>query len=347
MAKKTGKNKAEKLDYAALRRELKADGPGRLYLLYGREDYLREDFLRGLRALCLPEGDDGFAYHRFDAAQPDLRALAEAVNSLPFTTERTLVEVRGFDLNRCRDAEASELERIVSDIPDYCTLVFVLSSDYEPDMRLKAAKLLCRLGRAVDFTPQGQDQLMNWIRKRFAALDKDVGPEACAALIMTSGELMNGLIPEIAKIAAGTPGREVTAEDVERLASPIPEAQVFKLADCLADGDYDGAARQLHELLSAGEEPIMALAVIGMQMRRLYTARAAIEDGLGREFVEKNCGVRYSFALDKLMNTARRLDIGYLASAVELCAEADYAMKSSPVDDGELLRELLIRLAVS
>ena len=86
MAKKTGKNKAEKLDYAALRRELKADGPWRLYLLYGREDYLREDFLRGLRALCLPEGDDGFAYHRFDAAQPDLRALAEAVNSLPFTT---------------------------------------------------------------------------------------------------------------------------------------------------------------------------------------------------------------------------------------------------------------------
>lgn len=172
-----------------------------------------------MRALCLPEGDDGFAYHRFDAAQPDLRALAEAVNSLPFTTERTLVEVRGFDLNRCRDSEASELERIVSDIPDYCTLVFVLSSDYEPDMRLKAAKLLCRLGRAVDFTPQGQGQLMNWIRKRFAALDKDVGPEACAALIMTSGELMNGLIPEIAKLASGTEGEEVTAADVRRLAS--------------------------------------------------------------------------------------------------------------------------------
>lgn len=347
MAKKTSKReRAEKLDYAALRRELRANGPGRLYLLYGREDYLREDFLREIRALCLPEGDDGFAYHRFDSAQPDLRALAEAVNSLPFTTERTLVEVRGFDLNRCREAEAEELGKIVSDIPEYCTLVFVLDAGYEPDMRLKAAKALVKAGKAVEFTAQSQGQLVNWIRKRFAALDKDIGPEASAALIMTSGELMSGLIPEIAKVAAGTEAGEVTAADVERLASPIPEAQVFKLADCLADGDYDGAASLLGELLAAGEEPIMAVAVIGMQMRRLYTARAAIEDGLGRGFVEKNCGIKYSFALDRLMNTARRLSIGYLAGAVELCAETDYAMKSSSTDDGELLRELLIRLAV-
>ncbi len=48
MAKKRGKDE-EKLNYSAAVRELKADGPKRLYLLWGPEDYLREQYL----AICV------------------------------------------------------------------------------------------------------------------------------------------------------------------------------------------------------------------------------------------------------------------------------------------------------
>ena len=202
-------------------------------------------------------------------------------------------------------------------------------------------------GKAACFTPQGQGQLTNWIQKRFAALGKRIGPEACMELVFTSGELMNGLIPEIAKLASGTEGEEVTAADVRRLASPIPEAQAFKLADCLAARDFNGAARLLSELLASDAEPIAALAAIGGNMRRLYAARVAIDEGLGREFVEKLYNIRYSRITDELMSAARRLTRAYLARAVELCAETDYRMKSSPAGDRELLAELLIRLSAA
>ena len=42
MAKAKGKKKTEVLDYGAQVRSLREQGPGRLYLLWGREDYLRE-----------------------------------------------------------------------------------------------------------------------------------------------------------------------------------------------------------------------------------------------------------------------------------------------------------------
>ena len=42
MAKFRDKNT---LDYAALKKELKTDGPGNLYLLWGPEDYLIADFV--------------------------------------------------------------------------------------------------------------------------------------------------------------------------------------------------------------------------------------------------------------------------------------------------------------
>ena len=346
MAKKAKSEKQERwLDYFALRRELRAEGPARLYLLFGQEDYLREDFLRERREACLPDGDDGFSYHRFDAAQPGMRAVEEAVNALPFTTERTLVELRGFDLNRCRDSEGEELVKIAEDIPDYCTVAIVLDAGYEPDMRLKTVKAIVKAAKAAKFSPQGQGQLVQWIQKRFSALGKRISPDACTELVMTSGELMGGLIPEIGKIAAGTAGDTVTAEDVRRLASPIPEAQAFKIADCLAARDFDGAARLLSELLASDMEPIAALAAIGGNMRRLYAARVAKDGGLGREFVEKLYNIRFRSIGDSLMNTARRLPREYLARAVELCAEMDYKMKSSPYGDRELLSELLIRLS--
>ena len=211
MAKRQKKSKPDnRLNYGEVSRELKSGGPARLYLLYGREDYLREAFLGELKALCLPEGEDDFSYHRLDGKNLDMRELSDAVNALPFLTERTLTEVRGYDFARCRDAEAASLERLISDIPDCCTLVFVQDTDFEPDQRTKIIKAVAKYGKLIDFTSQGQGPLVQWIRKRFAALGKNATPDACLTLIYLSGELMNGLIPEIEKIAAGTAGELVT-----------------------------------------------------------------------------------------------------------------------------------------
>ena len=81
MAKAKGKKKTEVLDYGAQVRSLREQGPGRLYLLWGREDYLREQYLLELKKLCLPGGEDDFSYHRFDGAELDFQALADAVDA--------------------------------------------------------------------------------------------------------------------------------------------------------------------------------------------------------------------------------------------------------------------------
>ena len=51
MAKRQKKSKPDnRLNYGEVSRELKSGGPARLYLLYGREDYLREAFLGELKS---------------------------------------------------------------------------------------------------------------------------------------------------------------------------------------------------------------------------------------------------------------------------------------------------------
>ncbi len=343
MAKKSTKDE-KKLSYGQELRLLRDEGPKRLYLLYGPEDYLREQFLLTLKKLCLPGGEDEFSYKRIDGPELDVNELAGAIDAVPFMTERSFVEVRGADINRVKDADAAV--KLLGDIPDYCTVAFVQSAQYEPDGRLKLIKAIRANGHDMKFTPQSQGQLADWITRRFAAAGKSIGAEAVQRLIFISGDLMSRLIPEIEKVAAYAQGERVTADDVEAVASHIPEAVVFSLTDHIAARHYESAAQTLAELLAdKNNEPIMLLALLGAQMRKLYAARLAQENGLGMKYIMDTCGIKYEFLAKNLAASARGFTLPQLRRAVELCTEADYMMKSSSQDDDELLKEVVMRIA--
>ncbi|MDR1131544.1 MAG: DNA polymerase III subunit delta [Oscillospiraceae bacterium] len=336
---------AQKTDYGAVLRELKEKGPGRLYLLWGAEAYLRASFFDEIKRQCLAAGDTEFNHHRLGGAGLTMQRLAEAVDSVPFMGERTLIELRDFELNALKEDDAERFKSIVSDIPEYATLVLLMPPGADPDGRLSTVKRVKKLGKAIEFTTQPQGLLIAWITRRFSALGKQIGRAECERLIFVSGELMLRLIPEIEKIAGYAKGGRVTAEDIENAASRIPEASVFEMTDRLSERNFDKAAALLAELLASGEHPIKTLAMIGFQLRRLYTARIALDNGLGREFVMESHGISYPFLADKLLKAAAGFTKDGLKKAVALCAESDYRMKSASEDDETILKELLLRLA--
>ena len=343
MAKQSRRDEG-KLNYSAEIRELKERGPGRLYFLWGPEDYLREQYLLTLKKLCLPEGEDGFSYKRLNGPELDVRALQQAVDAIPFMSERSFVELRGVDLNKL--AEPDACLKVLGDIPDYCTVAFVQSAAFEPDGRLKLTKGLRSLAREIKFTPQTQGMLTDWIVRRFAAAGKSVELAAAQRLIFISGDLMSRLIPEIEKVAAYAREERVTVADVEAVASHIPEADIFEMTEMIAQRKTNSALSILAELMADREnEPIAVLAVLGGQMRRLYAARLAIEQQLGGKYVMEVCALKYDFIANKLLNAARGFSLEQLRSAVELCCEMDYRMKSASGDPRELLKETVLRIA--
>lgn len=339
------KKSRERTDYGALVKNLKEGGPRRLYFLYGEEDYLRERFFEELKSSCL--GNDGadFNHHRLKGEKLDISALEQAIDSMPFMGERCLVEIRDFSVGEFREEQTEKLKLALGDIPDYTTVVLLAPAGTEPDGRLSLTRFLKKQGEAIEFTTQSQNQLSGWVRRRFASLGKEIGPMAIDRLIFLSGSLMAGLIPEIEKIAGFVPGKEVTAEDVEALALHIPEARVFEMTDCLARKQYDGAAALLAELLASGEHPVKTLALIGFQFRRLYAGRVALDTGRGAEYIRELYGMS-PYAADRLMDAARGFSAKSLQRALELCAESDFRMKSSSAEDEDILKELLLALAV-
>ena len=324
---------------------LKAEGPQRLYVLWGQEDYLREQFLAQVKNACLPDGGDDFSLHRFDGANLDLNKLADAVDAMPFLSDRSFIEVRGYDTNKAPEEDASKLTALISDLPDYCTLAFVMAPDFAPDGRLKLTKALKKHGKVLQFAQQESTALIGWVSRRFAAHEKRITRADAEYLIEITGGLMNRMIPEIEKIASYAKDEVVTRADIDAVTEKTPDAVVFEMTDLLAQGDRDGAMATLAELLAMKDaEPIAILAAIGGQMRRLYAAKICAQQRVGTQDAMALCDVRYEFLVQKLQRSARRFSLESLARSVELCAETDYAMKHTGEDDLLLLEDTLLKI---
>ncbi|MBE7017346.1 MAG: DNA polymerase III subunit delta [Ruminococcaceae bacterium] len=327
-------------------KQLKEYGPERLYLLYGQEDYLRERFVDELKKICAAD-DSGFNYKRLDGPSINISEFSEAVDSVPFFSERSFVEIRGFDINRCKDSECDKFKAIISDIPEYCTVAVIVNSDYEMDGRLAAVKALKKYAKAIEFTEQGQDALIKWIGNRFSALGKSISRSDAEYLSFVSGTLMNRLIPEIEKISAYVNGNIISRVDIDAAAHRIPEADIFEMVDQLSRGNMDAAAKLLSDLMSDKDNsPIYLLAIFSQQFRKIYSYKLGQNRGLSRVALMELCGVRYDFHFNKLSIQAKNYSLSSAAKLVELCTEFDYLMKSGG-DNEELMKDLLLRVAVA
>ena len=335
--------KQNSFDYTAEIKTLRSQPPRSLYLLYGEEDYLRDRYLEALKSVCIPEGESGFSYKRFDGPSVDASDLGKAMDVMPFLSERTFIELRNVDINKTGDTD--QLIAALSSIPEYCTVCFVQDASYETDGRIRFVKFLKDKGKALEFTSQDQTKLFNWIKRRFEALGKEIDSGTIQRLVFISGDLMNMLIPEIEKIAAYAKGRKILPADVEAVASHIPEADVFEMVNLISDKKYDPALHLLSELLRNKENtPIAILSTLSFQLRRLYGVKLALAEGKRSREIKDILNIRYDFIADKLVSSAGKFTASQLGKSLRICAETEYAMKTTGGDDLELLKTLFVKL---
>lgn len=258
--------------------------------------------------------------------------------------EHTLVTVTDMDLFKLDERSREQLIDLLGDFPEYCTLVFIYDLiPYKRDGKMK--KLTAALDRAaveVEFCQQERDQLLRWLKRRFAALGHDIDSAAADHLLFTCGTLMTELVPEIEKIGAYAKGQRVTIEDINAVADPVLDARIFDMTNCITAGKYDEAAGVLSELLRMQTEPIAILAAIGKELRRLYTARMALDGGKDRFWLKQLWNMSSDYPAKLLLQAARRVDRGWCRRAVQQCQTLDRRMKSERNMDSEAELKLFL-----
>lgn len=334
--------------YRQLKKDLSAGTIGSLYLFHGEEAYLRDYYLDQMKGKLIPPGMESFNYHLLPGKSLTVQKLAETVDALPMMSPRTMLVVNDYDLFKAPEGERTLMAQLLEDLPDYCCLVFVYDTvAYKSDARMKKlAGAIKSCGQVVQFARQAQNDLIDWIGRRFRALGHEIDTADAQYLIFLCGDLMNGLISEIGKIGAFAKNRRVTREDIDTVAIPVIDAVVFQMTEALTRKQFDKAFSVLNDLLRLQQAPIMILAVLGKHLRQLYSARIALETGKGSRWLMDLWGMRSTYPADKLMEAARRHGLDWCKHAMARCAETDLAMKSvSGADAKELLIALMLELS--
>ena len=329
-----------------LKKSLKENTLGTLYLLHGEEAYLRDFYLGEIKKRILTPGLEEFNLHTIQGKGATPRASSGPVECLPRMGGRTMVLVTASALFKAPAEHRDALAALFAELPEYVCLVFVYDLiEYKPDARTKLAQALKAHGLTVPFPHQDQGDLVDWICRRFRALDHDIDSEQAKYLIFLCGDLMNTLAGEIAKIGAYAKHTRITRQDIDAVAVPQLDARVFQMTDAVLHRDFDRAARVLGELLGQQEAPIMILAVLGKQLRQLYTARLGFEARKSSQYLVELWGMKTSYPAKKLMDAAAHFDLNWCRRAVSRAAQTDLAMKSTGGDAAELLTGFLLELA--
>ena len=340
--KKGEKNTA----YDKLRRDVEQGTLEKFYLFHGEESYLKEYYKERIVSLVGGEGFQQFNQTVLDGDSVTLDDLVDSVESLPVMSEKKLVLIRDLNLSRPPAGLKEQLPEILENLPDgLCMILYFDALEYKPDKRLKTWQAALGAGQVVEFSKAPPEELFPWIKRRFAAVGKDIDTGECEYLTFVCGSLMTNLASEIDKIAAGTVEKRITRQTIDQLASRALEAQIYQLTNCISSGNTQEAIRTLRDLLALKFEPVMLAGAIGKQVQKLYGAKLARQAGLGESALMELFHMRSSYAAKLLFQAAGKRSLPWLRRALLLCDQADKELKSNTPDDARVLELLLLRMA--
>lgn len=164
---------------------------GGAFLLFGTESYLKEFYSSKLKDKAVSPDFADFNYHFFDGASCTLEDIEQAVEAFPMMSSNTCVFVKDMAVDSLDEDSYEKLEKIVGDVPDYCTLIFYIG---KADSLKKTAKAK-RQSRSLQNTVMQSSST----KRPLMSLQKCLSARRRSAILCSASET-----PNILSLASGT-----------------------------------------------------------------------------------------------------------------------------------------------
>ena len=303
-----------------------------------------ERYLEKLRKLLIPDGLEEFNHRRFEGRSLTAAAIVDAIDMLPVFSDRTLIEVRDYDLFKAAESERKLLISYLLDIPEYVCLIFIFDTiEYKPDKRLKDSKDILKNAHEVEFALQDGEKITRWVYKHVKEGGKAISLNDAEYLAFITGGQMTALNTEIEKLCSYAVGDVITKQDIDACVIPVPDAVTYKLANAIIAGNSTLATTMLSDLMRMREPAHKILYTLASTMRQLLWARLCLDSGKNTRYLTENFAFKYEFQARNLMADAQKIDTEICRKAVLLCSNAALSMNSGS-DPEASLAELIAAL---
>ena len=310
------------------------------YLLYGKEAFLKREFIEKLRADLFPKNQDlELGFRRFEAPGDSLGALIDFVGSPSFFCTKKLAVFSGID-----DLESEDKERLL----DYTAhvlpgAVLVLVSE---ESNVKKDNFLRRLSEKAKPTPchlPFDKDLPQWVEGRVRRSGKTIERDAAALLIERVGKDAASLQSAIEQLAVYTHKEtRISLKDAEALLGRSVQADVFGLIDALLEKKIRSALEMLETLLKDGARIYEIVGAFSGQLERLGRVRALMEEGFPQETIAEELRIHPFFA-GKIFKQAERISKARLQKILKHLLTCDEAVKTGQLGERLALQHFILK----
>ncbi len=350
---------------APLKDALKASGtPGGAWLLCGPESYLSEYYRSLLRKKVIADPEMGYFDHiriagsekTGEGEEFSLAArLSSAMEGLPVMNEGKLIEIAEPGFPDMKSVELQAFCEVLQQLPDYpyvCLLILCAEeefpTDYSAQTKGAAWKALEKAGmHIIPFPQQTKAKLMPWCAKHFASEGITASPEVIDAMIDRVGFSMTALSCEMQKLCAylhANQRTDVTRNDIVLVCTSTDTAGDFALANAVRERDIGALCRIYTILKNEKTEPIALFFQISAAVSELWRVKSGLADGISREELMRIHNIK-DYPMKLAIQGCKNYSLQALDALMELCAETDIRLKSSPVDGYILIERLLCALS--
>ncbi|MEG0026377.1 MAG: DNA polymerase III subunit delta [Bacilli bacterium] len=243
-----------------------------LYLLYGKETYLIESFIK-----------DIIAKHNIDAiniikynldSEKDSEKISDVLDdcqTLSLFNDQKIIIANNLLANLTKEEELS-LNQYINNSNKNTILII---TEIKLDERKKIVKTLKSKTICKEFN---KTNVPLFVKEKFE--NKNISNEVIDFFITRVGNDLNLLANEILKIKTYK-GDEttITSEDIIALTTKNITLDIFKLIDYIITKNKSEAICLYNELLKNGGEPIAMIVMLANQFRIIYQAKILIKKG--------------------------------------------------------------------
>jgi DNA polymerase III subunit delta len=320
-----------------LHRALESGRRGGIFFLFGEDEFLKEEAAAAIVMAHLDPGTRDFNYDQLRGADLEPETLASIANTPPMMAEWRVVVVREAQVLATNARARSAVEALLGRrAPD---LVLVLVATLPDKSKAQFWEKLKREAVAVEFPPLAGADVPGWLMERAERRGATLEIAAARALAATGTDL-GVLVQEVAKLADYVEdGRPITRDDVAAIVGSVPRQNRWDWFEMVGDARFRDARAALPVLLDAGESGVGLVIGLGTQFLRLGIAAAGGERALGTALPPHQ-----RWLAGRVAKQARRWTTTTIEDAVDDLLRADRLLKSSSLDERQILEELLLRL---
>ena len=310
-----------------------------VYLLFGEETYLVNQY-RDMLIHALVNDGDTMNFTTYNADSFNVNSVAGDMVTMPFLAEYRVVLV---DNSGIFDKSDESVLVFLKDAGDTNILIF---TEQKVDKRKKVYTTLSKMENAscLEFKTPDMGTLIAWIGNILSEGNIKVRVTVPEKLISAVGTDMNTLKNEAIKLHDYAMERgEIVDKDVDDICVSPVEDKIFDMCEAISRKDGAKAISLYNDLCILKTKPMSVIFLVTRQYNQLIQVNQLILEGANASKVSSFLKTP-EFVARKYMSICKNYTQSELLKALDMCQDADLAVKTGRLSDVNSAEKLIVTL---